>query len=100
MDNHSTDSFIEVVAVLIIIHSIYCNERDLGARRLGDSLAGLGHGSLPESVAETPADRLQVAHTASSGGLPPLGLDRPVVGAQLSRRVSALRAQVLLDVVR
>lgn len=46
---------------------------------LSGSLAGLGHGSLPESVAETPANGLQVAHTAGSGGLPPLGLNRPVV---------------------
>lgn len=46
---------------------------------LGGGLAGLGHGSLPESVAEAPADSLQVAHAASSGGLPPLGLHGPVV---------------------
>ena len=39
-------------------------------------LAGLGGGTLLlESVAETPADDLEVADAAGAGGLPPLGLD-------------------------
>lgn len=42
-------------------------------------LTGLGLTSLTESVAETTTDDLQVTHSAGSGGLPPLGLDGPVV---------------------
>lgn len=64
------------------------------------SLAGLGDLSLAETVAELATHNLQVAHAASSGGLPPLGLDRPVVGTDLSGRISTLGASVLLDVVR
>lgn len=45
----------------------------------GLSLLGLSLGALTEAVAETATDHLQVAHAASASGLPPLGLDGPVV---------------------
>lgn len=44
-----------------------------------DGLPGLGLGAFAESVAETAAHNLQVAHAAGASGLPPLGLDGPVV---------------------
>ena len=62
-------------------------------------LAGLGGGTLLlESVAETPADDLEVADAAGAGGLPPLGLDGPVVSAGAGGGVSAHGAALLLDV--
>ena len=59
------------------VHQRICRLQSVSS--LDSRLAGLGHGSLPESVLEAPADSLQVAHTASTSGLPPLGLHRPVV---------------------
>lgn len=47
-------------------------------RRLG-GLAGLSLTALTETVAETATHHLQVTHSAGAGGLPPLGLDGPVV---------------------
>ena len=61
-------------------------------------LLGDGSGTLPESVAEPPADDLEVADAAGAGGLPPLGLDGPVVSAGAGGGVSAHGAALLLDV--
>lgn len=49
-------------------------------------LTGLGLATLTESVAETTTDNLQVTHSASSSGLPPLGLNRPVVCILITER--------------
>ena len=51
-----------------------------------------------ESVSELPPDNLEVLHASSSGGLPPLGLDGPVVLADASAGVAAGSANLLLDV--
>lgn len=50
-----------------------------GSLFAGQSLLGLSLGALTETVAETATHHLQVAHAASASGLPPLGLDGPVV---------------------
>lgn len=84
-----SNSALHIVETFIVV--LYC---------LCGGLAGLGDLSLTETVVELAAHNLQVAHAASSGGLTPLGLDRPVVGTDLGRRISALGAGVLLDVVR
>lgn len=62
--------------------------------------AWLGGLALTESVAETTAHQLQVARTAGAGGLPALGLLRPVVAADFGSRIAALAACRLLNVVR
>ena len=51
-----------------------------------------------ESGPELPPDNLEVLHSARSGGLPPLGLDGPVVLADPGAGISARRANLLLDV--
>ena len=47
-------------------------------------LLGLGDGALPESVPETPPDHSEMTESAGASGLPPLGLNRPVVLTDLS----------------
>lgn len=54
----------------------------------GLSLLGLGLGALAEAVAETATHHLQVAHAAGAGGLPPLGLDGPVVCYRKATNIS------------
>ena len=46
---------------------------------------------------DKPADDVQMPHPASAGGLPPLGLDRPVVLPDLSLGVATGSAYFLLD---
>jgi len=62
------------------------------------SVQGLGH--LAEPVAELPADDGKRPHATSTSGLPPLGLDRPVVSPDLSRRETAGSTSLLLDMER
>ena len=64
------------------------------------NLRGISLVDSAESVAELPPDDLEVLHAACSGGLPPLGLDGPVVLANPGTGVSAGRANLLLDVER
>jgi hypothetical protein len=47
-----------------------------------------------------PAHDLEVTHATGPGGLPPLGLDRPVEFPNLGLRVAAAGALFLLDVER
>jgi hypothetical protein len=51
----------------------------------------LGGGTtLTEAVLEAAVDRLEVGAAAGAGGLPALGLEAPVVGAELGRGVATL----------
>jgi len=52
---------------------------------------------LTESVAELPADNIQMPHSASTSGLPPAGLDRPVVFPDFSCRIAAWSTNFLLN---
>ena len=50
-----------------------------------------------ESGPELPPDNLEVLHASGAGGLPPLGLDGPVVLADPGSGISAGGANLLLD---
>jgi len=58
----------------------------------------LGLSTFTETVLETTRDVLEVAHTAGTGGLSTLSLDRPVEGTDLGRRITARSAGLLLVV--
>merc|ERR1719348_1165879 len=60
----------------------------------------LRHGlsALSETIAEFPLDDGHVPHSASAGGLPPAGLDGPVVLPDFSGRVATWSTDFLLDV--
>merc|ERR1719347_1315734 len=60
----------------------------------------LGHslGTLPEAIAVSPSNKIQVPHSASPSGLPPAGLDGPVVFPYLGSRVATRGTNLLLDV--
>ena len=66
--------------------------------RLISSLLGHGDGTLPESVPKAPAHNAEMAHTPCTSGAAPLGLDGPSVFAALGSGISALGANLLLDV--
>lgn len=57
-----------------------------------------GNNSLAESIAELPSDDGKVTHAAGSCGLPPVGLDGPVVATDSLGRIPAVCAGLLLDV--
>merc|ERR1711893_374335 len=61
---------------------------------------GDGDSSFPKSIAEFPADNGQMTHAAGTGGLPPAGLDGPVVLADSGTRVTARGADFLLKMER
>merc|ERR1712012_1145603 len=67
---------------------------------LGLFLLALSPCHLAEPVAELPADDGKGPHATGASGLPPLGLDRPVVSPNLGCRETAGCTGLLLDVER
>merc|ERR1712107_894203 len=63
-------------------------------------LLALSLGHLAEPVADLPADDGKGPHATSTSGLHPLGLDRPIVSPDLSRRETAGSTSLLLGVER
>merc|ERR1719183_211333 len=80
--------------------SLFSRVSNKSAEGLGGLLLAHGLGLLTESVAKLPADEVEMPHPAGAGGLPPLGLHRPVVLPDASSRVATGSANLLLDVER